>query len=133
MVQHSPQRHWTRALIVDDEVWCAIGLAEDMRTLGFRTCDLAADGHEASLKAMEHQPDIVLIDVNLAGGREGIEVGRWLREVCNVPVIFVTGYADRATLARINEVLPGAPVVPKPVFRDRLASAVAEVGPSPAA
>jgi CheY-like chemotaxis protein len=70
------------------------------------------------------------MDVNLEGGREGIEVARWLHELCDVPIVFVTGCLDPDTLARINKHVPSARVLTKPVFRDRLADAVAAVSPS---
>jgi CheY-like chemotaxis protein len=76
---------------------------------------------------MEDPPDIVLMDVNLEGGREGIEAARWLREVCDIPIVFVTGNADPDTVERIHQQVPGAPVLPKLVYRDRLAQAVATV------
>ena len=79
---------------------------------------------------MSNQPDLVLMDVNLEGGREGIEVARWLHELCDVPIVFVTGCLDPDTLARINKQVPSARVLTKPVFRDRLADAVAAVSPS---
>ena len=120
----SPHR---RALIVEDETMIALGLEADMHALGFDICDLVADGQEAFLHAMSDQPDVVLMDVNLEGGREGIEAARWLREVCDAPIVFVTGYTDRDTVKRIHEQVPGAPVLPKPVWRDRLADAVAAV------
>jgi CheY-like chemotaxis protein len=78
------------------------------------------------LKAMSNQPDIVLMDVNLEGGREGIEAARWLREVCDIPIVFVTAYSDRVTLQRIHEQVPGAPVIAKPLYRERLARAIAK-------
>jgi len=121
----SPNRR--RALIVEDEFWIALALEADMYALGFDICDLAANGYQASMRAMENRPDIVLMDTNLEGGREGIEVARWLRKVCDVPIVFVTGYTDRDTVERIHEQVPGAPVVPKPVYGARLADAVAEV------
>jgi DNA-binding NarL/FixJ family response regulator len=105
----------------------AVGLAADMCALGFDTCDLAADGQEAFLLAMEDLPDIVLMDVNLEGGREGIEAARWLREVCDVPIVFVTGNTDPETVDRIHRQVPDSPVLPKSVYRDRLADAVAAV------
>ena len=120
----SPHR---RALIVEDETMIALGLEADMHALGFDICDLVADGQEAFLHAMSDQPDVVLMDVNLEGGREGIEAARWLREVCDAPIVFVTGCTDRDTVKRIHEQVPGAPVLPKPVWRDRLADAVAAV------
>jgi DNA-binding NarL/FixJ family response regulator len=126
MAQRSPPRH-CRALIVEDEFWIALGLEAEMHALGFEICDLAANAQNAFLRAMEDQPDVVLMDVCLEGGREGIEAARWLREVCDTPIVFVTGYADRATVERIHQQVPGAPVLPKPVLFDRLADAVAEV------
>ena len=119
-----------RALIVEDEILFAISLEADMRALGFDTCDLAADGQQASRLAMCNQPDVVLMDINLEGGREGIEVARWLRTVCDAPVVFITGYTDRATVERIHEQMPDAPVLTKVGYHDRLADAVAAVTPT---
>lgn len=113
-----------RALIVEDEVFFAICLEADMRALGFDICDLAADGQHASRLAMSNQPDVVLMDINLEGGREGIEVARWLREVCEAPVVFITGYTDRDTIERIQQQVPNAPVLTKVGYHSRLAAAV---------
>ena len=125
MAQVSPAPR--RALIVEDEPVFAMGLAADMQALGFDTCDLAADGQNAFLQAMEDPPDIVPMDVNLEGGREGIEAARWLREVCDIPIVFVTAYTDHDTVERIHQQVPDAPVIAKPLYRERLADAVAAV------
>jgi AmiR/NasT family two-component response regulator len=113
-----------RALIVDDEIFFAVSLEVDMHELGFDICDLAANGQQACMLAMNNQPDVVLVDINLEGGHEGIEVARWLRRVCEAPIVFITGYADCATVERIHEQLPGAPVLSKPLYHGRLANAV---------
>jgi DNA-binding response OmpR family regulator len=126
MAQRSPPQH-RRALIVDDEIVFAINLEADMHALGFDVCDLAANGQQASRLAMSNQPDVVLMDINLEGGREGIEVARWLRKVCEAPIVFVTGYTDRDTVERIQ--VQGARVLPKLAYRDHLAAAVAAVNP----
>jgi hypothetical protein len=76
---------------------------------------------------MSNQPDVVLMDINLEGGREGVELARWLRKVCEAPIVFVTGYTDRDTIERIHEQVPGAPVLPKQFYYHRLADAVAAV------
>jgi CheY-like chemotaxis protein len=126
MAQRSPPHHRRRALIVEDEIRIALGLKADMQALGFNICELAADPQEAFLLAMGDQPDVVLMDVCLKGGREGIEAARWLREVSDVPIVFVTGYSDPDTIERIHQQVPGAPVLHKPVHRARLADALAE-------
>jgi DNA-binding NarL/FixJ family response regulator len=116
-----------RALIVEDEFWIAMGLEAEMHALGFDICDLVPDAENAFSRAMSDLPDVVLMDVCLDGGREGIKAARWLREVCEVPIVFVTGYADRNTVERIHQQVPDAPVLHKPVVLDHLADAVAEV------
>jgi two-component system, response regulator PdtaR len=122
MAQASPQTR--RALIVEDEILIALGLEAEMNALGFDLCELAPNDREARTVAMTAHPDIVLMDVNLDGSREGIESARWLREVCGTPVVFVTSYTDEGTLERIHEQVPGAPVLSKPVYGRRLADAV---------
>ena len=101
MVQNSSAHR--RALIVEDEPVFAMGLAADMQALGF-DCDLAANG--LFCRQWRTRPDIVLMDVSLEGGREGIEAARWLREVCDIPVVFVTAYTDRYTVKRIMNRCP---------------------------
>ena len=124
MAQRSPAHR--RALIVDDEYLFALSLAADMQALGFATCDLAANGQDAFLQAMENQPDVVLMDVNLEGGREGIEAARWLREVCDTPIVFITAHTDPDTVERIHQEVPDAPVIAKALYGDCLAKTVAE-------
>jgi DNA-binding response OmpR family regulator len=123
MGQKSPPRR--RALIVENEIVIALDLENAMSRLGFEVCALAPSDSMARSLAMRDQPDIALVDVNLAGGREGIETARWLREVCGVSVVFVTGCNDEATVERMHERVPGAPMVVKPIYPDRLAHAVA--------
>ena len=129
MTQGSSPAH-RRALIVEDEILIALDLEAEMHALGFDVCGLAPNARQARSLAMSNEPDVVLMDVNLEGGREGIEAARWLREVCDIPVVFVTAYTAPDTVERIHEQVPDAPVIAKPLYRERLASAVAEVGAS---
>ena len=121
MAQRSPPPR-PRALIVEDEIMIAFDLEETMLALGFDSCGLAPSDRRARSLAMSDQPDIVLMDVCLDGGREGIETARWLREVCGASIVFVTANSDE----RIHEQVPGAPVLSKPVYRKQLAKAVSE-------
>jgi DNA-binding response OmpR family regulator len=124
MQKNSPATR--RALIVEDEYLIAHDLEASMHELGFDECDVAPNGRQAHTLSMTEPPDIVVVDVCLEGGREGIEVARWMREIFEVPVIFVTSYSDDATVERIRATVPGAPVLPKPVYTERLADAIAE-------
>ena len=122
-----PSLHGRRVLIIEDEFLIALDLEETMFKLGFDVCALAPSARKARSLAMNDQPDVALVDVCLEGGREGIEAARWLREVCDIPVVFITAYTDPDTVERIHEQVPDAPVLAKPVFRHTLADAIAAV------
>ena len=124
---HLPSPHGRRVLIIEDEFLIALDLEATMFKLGFDVCALAPSASKARSLAMNDQPDVALVDVCLEGGREGIEIAKWLREVCEVPIVFVTAQGDENTVERIHEQVPGAPVLSKPVFRHTLAGAVAAV------
>jgi DNA-binding response OmpR family regulator len=130
MSKSSPYRR--RALIVEDEYLIANDLEATMHALGFDDCDVAPNARQAHSLSMHARPDIVVVDVCLEGGREGIEVARWLREIFEVPVVFVTSYSDDDTVERIRSLVPGAPVLPKPVYPECLAEAIAEASKSAA-
>ena len=125
MAQFAPPRR--RALIVEDEFMIALDLQDAMSALDFDVCGLAPTDRKARSLAMREEPDIALVDVCLEGGREGIETARWLREVCGTSIVFVTAFNDENTLKFIHNRVPGAPVLSKLTYRERLAAAVADV------
>ena len=124
MAKRLPSR---RALIVDDEFLIAFDLESSMRELGFDVCTVAPNERDAIELAKSQPPDVVVMDVYLGGTRAGIETARWLREVCDVPIVFVTAHSDADTLERIHTVMPSAPVLSKPVYQETLANAVSAV------
>jgi len=124
MAQHSNVDK-RRVLIVEDEFLIAVDLEAILRPLGFN-CGLASNPLEAVSLATSNRPDVVLMDVYLGEGCQGIKAARWLREACEIPILFVTGHNDGRTLGRIRELVPGAPVLQKPVSRDRLVEAISE-------
>jgi two-component system, response regulator PdtaR len=125
MAQYAPARR--RALIVEDEFMIALDLQDAMSSLDFDVCGLAATDRKARSLAMRDEPDVALVDVCLEGGREGIEIARWLREVGGASIVFVTAFNDEDTLEFIHNRVPGVPVLSKLIYRERLAAAVAEV------
>jgi DNA-binding response OmpR family regulator len=106
---------YPRALIIEDEPLIALGLEAQLRELGFKACDIASDGRQALSHALNNRPHVAVVDVNLEGGREGIEVARILRERSDVPIVFVTGCTNSETIEHIRSEVPGAPVLPKPL------------------
>src|SRR5208283_2579766 len=87
-------------LIVENEAIVAADLANKLRQLGYGVSGATARGEDALLLARERGTDLVLMDIRLAGQMDGVEAAERIRKECNLPVIYLTAYSDRATLQR---------------------------------
>ena len=85
-------------LIVEDEAFIALDLMVRLRASGFRVAGVLARGEDAADRVLRERPDIVLMDVHLAGEISGIEAVRRIRASSSVPVIFMSGYAQDAAI-----------------------------------
>ncbi len=81
-----------RVLIVEDEVISSMYLEDRLRFWGHEVAGLAATGEEAIECAAQNNPDIILMDISLAGKINGIEAYSEIRKKWPIPVIFMTGY-----------------------------------------
>jgi two-component system, response regulator PdtaR len=116
-----------RVLIVEDELLVAWHLEALAREQHLEVCGLVPDGDGAIEQAVDLDVDLILMDIRLAGRMNGIEAARRIREQRDTPIIFVTAHGDPATRAQIEQVLPGTPVLAKPITADRLKQAIASV------
>ena len=92
-------------LIVEDEGVIALDIRATLGRLGYTVAAVAATGSEAIARVEELRPDLVLMDIHLRGEMDGVEAARAIRDRFGVPVIYLTAFADPATLqrARITE------------------------------
>jgi len=89
-----------RILIVEDEVITALDIQRELVALGHEVV-ATADNTSDAIKAVEtHRPDLVLMDIHLSGGSDGITAASAIRGEANVPVVFLTAHSDQATLQR---------------------------------
>ncbi|MEA3189660.1 MAG: hypothetical protein QOD77_242 [Thermoplasmata archaeon] len=95
-----------KVLIVEDEGIVAMDLFGTLGRLGYEVAGRTAHGEEALALARREAPDVILMDIRLAGKKDGIEAARDVRAELGIPVIFVTAHADDATLARARTVEP---------------------------
>ncbi len=96
----------TTILIVEDEVIVAADLDHKLDRLGYTVCGRTAYGEDAVALVRELGPDLVLMDIRLAGEMDGVEAAERIRRECDVPVIYLTAHADRATLDRAKRTEP---------------------------
>jgi len=98
----------TRAqiLVVEDDSIIAMELEDRLYGLGYVVCATTAYGEEAIEKAAELGPDLVLMDIRLKGAMDGIEAAAEIRERYDIPVVYLTAYADSNTLQRAQVTEP---------------------------
>jgi two-component system, response regulator PdtaR len=106
-------------LIVEDEVFVAMSLSLDLANAGYRVSTTEATGEGAVEYLQHNRVDGVLMDIGLAGEMDGIEAARHIRSFSTVPIVFMTGYASRATDPAVAAVSPLG-FLTKPVSFGRL-------------
>lgn len=105
-----------RILVVEDELIIAKGIEKRLKAMGYSVTDTVASGEEAVTRALETMPDLVLMDICLQGGMDGVTAAEHIRSKADIPVVYLTAYADSATLGRAKVTEPFGYIV-KP-FQD---------------
>lgn len=113
-------------LVVEDERIIAKGIEKQLKALGYGVTGLAATGEEAIQQATEDQPDIILMDIHLGFGMDGIEAADVIRSRFNIPVVYLTAHSDEATLQRAKVTEPFGYIL-KP-YEDRDLHTAIEIG-----
>jgi len=95
-----------KILIVEDESIIAEDISDSLISLGYRITGMVYSGEEAIEAAAKCRPDLVLMDVNLQGEIDGITAAAEIRARFQIPVVYLTAYADENTLRRVNATKP---------------------------
>jgi signal transduction histidine kinase len=92
-------------LVVEDEGVTALDARDQLQSLGYEVPATVFSAEQAVRKVQELHPDLVLMDIRLQGGSDGIAAAREIRARYDVPVVYATAYSDDATLqrARVTE------------------------------
>lgn len=114
-----------KILVVEDEQLVADDLRETLEYLGYVVPALLATGEEAILMVESLQPDLVLMDIRLAGKMDGVEASFEIQSRFHVPVVYLTANADRATLERVKATQPFGYIL-KP-FDEKILSTTIEI------
>lgn len=89
-----------KLLIVEDEVVVAMELRSRLTALGYEVVGTCDQGEQTAERVAEFRPDLVLMDIKLAGKMDGIEAARRIHAGYDVPVVFLTAHSDEGTLQR---------------------------------
>ncbi|HHS12392.1 MAG TPA: response regulator [bacterium] len=95
-----------RLVIVEDEIIVAEDLAGTLTRQGYEIIGHASTGPEALRYCQVLHPDLVLMDIVLKGMMTGIDTAQRIKEEFDIPVIYVTAYADEKTLEQAKTTGP---------------------------
>ncbi len=93
-------------LVVDDEAIITMQLEERLHSMGYEVVGMAASGEDSIEKARRLSPDLILMDIVMPGRLNGIEAARVIINELDIPVVFVTSYADDAIIEKAKQVRP---------------------------
>ncbi len=112
-----------KILIVEDEAIVAMENKMNLSLAGYQVVASVSSGEEALNKIDEATPDLILMDITLKGNLSGIETVEKLREVSDIPIVFITGNSDNKTLHLIKEITNTSYLL-KPILTKDLLSEV---------
>jgi two-component system cell cycle sensor histidine kinase/response regulator CckA len=89
-----------RIFIVEDENIVSLDMKKRLEKLGYEVPGIASSGEEAVHLVLEMRPDLVLMDIKLAGKMDGVEAAKEILKSLSVPIVYITAYAENTTLKR---------------------------------
>ena len=95
-----------RVLLVEDEILTALDIEYIVQQLGYEVCGMAASAPEAVQAADDLRPDLVLMDIRLAHGTDGIQAAGEIRTRFGIASLYLSAHTDAATLNRAQATQP---------------------------
>lgn len=110
-------------LIVEDELIIAEDMKGMLREFDYEVVGIASNCSEAENILRHTVPDIALIDIHLRGKDDGIKLAGSIRAKYDIPIIFITSYADSATVEKAKQIKPDGYIV-KPFAKEDLYTSI---------
>ena len=110
-------------LIVEDEALIATEIATALSKLGYRIAGKVRNGDKALDLLASTRPDLALLDIDIKGSLNGIDLARIIREKYDYPFVFLTAFSDRETVRRLADTMPYGYIV-KPFTRGELLTTI---------
>ncbi len=109
--------------IVEDELLIAEKIKTILTNIGYNICEPVTNFDDAIDMIHAEKPDMLLLDINIDGKKDGIDIASYVNEKFELPFIFLTANSDAASIQRAKEVKPLAYLV-KPFTKDELYTSI---------
>lgn len=115
-----------KILVVEDESLIALDIKFILEKEGYDVITNIKTVETAIACIEEHNPDIVLIDINLNQNKDGVDLGTYLLAKDTIPYIYITSYSNKVVLDRVNDTRPHGYIV-KPFRAENLITTISVV------
>jgi len=95
-----------QVMIVEDEALVGLDIKYNLTNYGYNVIGISSSGKEAISLAIKEKPEIILMDIRLNGGMDGIETATYLWKRLSVPIIYLTAYSEDNTLLEALKASP---------------------------
>ena len=112
-----------RILLVDDDQLIRFVHQMFIERAGHEVVGVAEEEAQAVRMALELKPDVVIMDIRLEDGTNGISAMRTIHQTLNIPAIYISGNSDNKTMDDAAKTNMKAFLV-KPVTQDEIAKAI---------
>jgi CheY-like chemotaxis protein len=119
----TPIRTPASILVVEDDTNVATVLEARLESFGHRVCGIVKSGTKAISRAIEHRPDLILMDILLEGDMNGIEAAEQIVKKLEVPIIFLSCLSDQNMVDRAIQTKPFGYII-KPYDNAELRSTI---------
>jgi diguanylate cyclase (GGDEF)-like protein/PAS domain S-box-containing protein len=89
-----------KVLIVEDDAIIGLHIRSSLKRMGYSVLGVVSTGEEAVVQADQFRPDLILMDISLAGSMDGVSAAEAIHKKMSLPIIFLTAFADSQTLRR---------------------------------
>lgn len=110
----------TSILIIEDEPVTALSIQKMLEKLGYSVAEIVPSGEEALQKLGHMRPDLILMDITLAGAIDGIEAAMAVSKNYGIPIVFLTENTNLEVIRRANRATNSYGYLLKPVKGDDL-------------
>jgi len=110
-------------MLVDDEAIITMQLEKRLSSMGYEVVGVASSGEESVNMARQLRPDLVLMDIVMPGKVDGIDAASKIRAELDIPIIFLTAFADEANINRAKSAEPFGYIV-KPFHEEEIQASI---------
>jgi hypothetical protein len=114
----------SRIIIVEDNNIIALDIKHSLEKMGYKIVSVITSGEQALEQTSELKPDLVIMDIKLKDDMDGIQVAERIHNSANIPILFISAYADNETIYRATKLSNRIAYLVKPYDNSQLFSMI---------